>query len=104
MYIMNGENVYPAEVENAIYGLAGVAQVAVVGVPRQPQGEVGMAFIVRSSGSELNEQAVKAQCEHQLARYKWPFYVEFVDALPMNAAGKVLKLELRKLGAERVTV
>jgi acyl-CoA synthetase (AMP-forming)/AMP-acid ligase II len=101
---MNGENVYPAEVENIIYGLDGIAQVAVVGVPRQPQGEVGMAFVVRNAGSVISEESVKRHCEQHLARYKCPFYVEFVDALPMNAAGKVLKLELRKQGAQLVAV
>ncbi len=94
MYIMNGENVYPAEVEKLLYGLDGVAQAAVIGVPKAPQGEVGMAFIVRRPGAELDAEAVKAFCAGKLARYKQPFYVEFVEALPMNASGKVLKTEL----------
>jgi acyl-CoA synthetase (AMP-forming)/AMP-acid ligase II len=95
MYIMNGENVYPAEVEKVLYGLAGVAQIAVIGVPKSPQGEVGMAFVVTKPGSELNAKAVVDFCSQHLARYKLPFYVEFVDSLPMNASGKVVKPELK---------
>ncbi|MDY0005932.1 MAG: FadD3 family acyl-CoA ligase [Spongiibacteraceae bacterium] len=100
MYIMNGENVYPAEIEKTLYELAGVAQAAVIGVPRQPQGEVGMAFIVTRPGSNLDEAAVKAHCAARLARYKQPFFIRFVDGLPMNAAGKVVKPELRKLAQD----
>ena len=100
MYIMNGENVYPAEVEKAIYALDGVAQVAVIGVPRQPQGEVGMAFVVRAPGANLDQEAVLGWCEGRLARYKRPYFVRFVGALPLNATGKVVKPELKKLAAE----
>ena len=102
MYIMNGENVYPAEVEKLLYGLDGVAQAAVIGVPKAPQGEVGMAFIVRRAGSELSAEQVKAFCAEQLARYKLPYYVAFVDALPMNASGKVLKTELAAQAAQHI--
>lgn len=100
MYIMNGENVYPAEVERALYGLKGVAQTAVIGVPRQPQGEVGMAFVVAREGAELTSERVIAWCQQHLARYKVPFFVRFVDSLPMNAAGKVAKPELRAQAKE----
>jgi acyl-CoA synthetase (AMP-forming)/AMP-acid ligase II len=96
MYIMNGENVYPAEVEKVIYGLEGVAQAAVIGVPKQPQGEVGMAFVVPAPGVDIDEQQVLAWCAERLARYKLPFTVRFVDALPINATGKVVKPELRQ--------
>jgi acyl-CoA synthetase (AMP-forming)/AMP-acid ligase II len=79
--------------------LPGVAQVAVIGVPKQPQGEVGMAFVVPVAGAAVDEAAVKAFCAGRLARYKVPFYVQMVDSLPMNAMGKVLKPELKKLAA-----
>ncbi|MBD2858332.1 AMP-binding protein [Spongiibacter sp. KMU-158] len=95
MYIMNGENVYPAEVEKCLYGLAGVAQVAVIGVPKQPQGEVGMAFVVAKPDSALSTEDVKQFFANNLARYKQPFYIEFVESLPLNASGKVLKTELK---------
>ena len=99
MYIMNGENVYPAEVEKLLYNLDGVAQVAVIGVPKAPQGEVGMAFVVCRPDAELTAEQVKAFCADKLARYKQPYYVEFVESLPMNASGKVLKTELAKQAA-----
>ncbi|WP_373096520.1 FadD3 family acyl-CoA ligase [Zhongshania sp.] len=99
MYIMNGENVYPAEVEKVLYGLSGVAQAAVIGVPKAPQGEVGMAFVVKKAGSDLSAQRVSEYCGEYLARYKCPFYVEFVEALPLNASGKVLKTELKILAS-----
>jgi acyl-CoA synthetase (AMP-forming)/AMP-acid ligase II len=100
MYIMNGENIYPAEVEKCLYSLEGVAQVAVIGVPKKPQGEVGMAFVVPVEGSAINEEVVKSFCGERLARFKVPFYVSFVETLPMNAMGKVLKPELKKLAGE----
>lgn len=99
MYIMNGENVYPAEVEKVIAAMDGVAQVAVIGVPRKQQGEVGHAFVVLAPGATLSQDAVVNWCSDRLARYKVPFAVQFVDALPMNAMNKVLKPELRKLAA-----
>lgn len=100
MYIMNGENVYPAEVEHAIYELPGVAQAAVIGVPRQPQGEVGLAFVVPRAGVELTEEEIIAGCQQRLARFKVPFYVRFVDHLPLNASGKVVKPELKEWARE----
>lgn len=99
MYIMNGENVYPAEVEKTIYSLDGVAQAAVIGVKKQPQGEVGMAFVVSKPNAELSAEQVIQHCAQSLARYKLPFSVQFVDALPLNASGKVVKPELKKLAA-----
>lgn len=100
MYIMNGENVYPAEVEKILYGLDGVAQVAVIGVPRQPQGEVGMAFVVQKPGAKLSKDAVVEHCGQHLARYKTPFYVQFVASLPLNASGKVVKPDLKAQAAQ----
>ena len=94
MYIMNGENVYPAEVEKTIFALEQVAQVAVVGVSKPPQGEVGIAFVV--ANVEISEQLIIGYCQQKLASYKVPFKVFFVDTLPLNAAGKVLKNKLRE--------
>ncbi|WP_290053797.1 FadD3 family acyl-CoA ligase [Amycolatopsis solani] len=88
MYICGGFNVYPAEVEHALTELDGVRDVAVVGVPDDRLGEVGKAFVV---GTGLTEEAVVAFCRERLANYKTPRSVEFVDALPRNASGKVLK-------------
>lgn len=100
MYIMNGENVYPAEVEKTLYGMDGIAQVAVIGVPKQPQGEVGMAFVVLKPGFEQNTQALLDYAGEHLARYKVPMHVAFVDSLPLNASGKVVKPELKKQAKE----
>jgi fatty-acyl-CoA synthase len=94
MFISGGENVYPVEVENVIYQLDGVLENAVVGVPHTKWGEVGRAFVVPKVGANLDEAAVIEHCGSQLARYKVPKEVRFVDALPHNATGKVLKHQL----------
>jgi fatty-acyl-CoA synthase len=94
MYISGGENVYPAEVENVIYGLDAVAEAAVIGVPDERWGEVGRAILVLKPGRSLTEAEVIEHCRSHLARFKVPRAVAFIDALPRNAAGKVLKREL----------
>ena len=96
MYISGGENVYPAEVENAIYGLEGVAEAAVIGVPDERWGEVGRAIVVLKPGASLTEDQVLDHCRSQLARFKVPRSVVFAEVLPRNAAGKVLKRELEE--------
>ncbi|MEM1315698.1 MAG: long-chain fatty acid--CoA ligase [Pseudomonadota bacterium] len=95
MYISGGENVYPAEVESVIFALEGVADAAVIGKPDEKWGEVGLAVIVRAEGSTIDEADVIGHCDGKLARYKLPKAVEFIDVLPRNATGKVLKRELR---------
>jgi fatty-acyl-CoA synthase len=99
MYISGGENVYPAEVENLLHRLDGVAEAAVIGVPDARWGEVGLAVIVRAAGAAgaaLTEEAVRAFCRASLAGYKQPRHVRFVDALPRTPAGKVEKPALRE--------
>jgi fatty-acyl-CoA synthase len=95
IYISGGENVYPAEVENAIYELSTVAEVAVVGIPNERMGEVGMAFVVSKPDAGLTAETVTAHCRTRLAKYKVPAEVVFIDKLPRTATGKVLKRELR---------
>ena len=95
MYISGGENVYPAEVENVIYQLAQVAEVAIIGVPNDKWGEVGMAIIVRKPGQQLDQRQIIDHCVTRLAKFKVPASVTFIDVLPRNATGKVLKRELR---------
>ena len=97
MYIINGLNVYPAEVERCIEQIAGVGECAVVGLPAERKGEVGVAFIVRGPGSALGTDEVIEFCRQSLAHYKVPVQVAFVEQLPRNAMGKVLKNELRQL-------
>jgi HIP---CoA ligase len=98
MYISGGFNVYPAEVEQALARLDGVADVAVVGVPDERMGEVGKAYVVRAEGSGLTEDDVIAFAKERLANFKVPRQVAFTDGLPRNLSGKVLKTELRNGG------
>ena len=96
MYISGGENVYPAEVEQVIHHIAGVADVAVIGIPDEKWGESGLAIIVKTSGEDVSEEEVINTCREKLARYKVPKAVAYIDELPRNAAGKVLKRTLRE--------
>lgn len=96
MFIVGGFNAYPAEIENSILAHPGVAQVAVVGAPDERMGEVGHAFVVRRDGSDVGEADLIDWCRPRMANFKVPRRVTFVDALPTNASGKVLKFELRQ--------
>jgi HIP---CoA ligase len=96
MYICGGFNVYPAEVEQVLARLDGVAESAVVGVADARLGEVGRAYVVRSPGHALDTGEVLAFCRERLANYKVPRQVVFRDGLPRNPAGKVLKRLLRE--------
>jgi fatty-acyl-CoA synthase len=98
MFISGGENVYPVEIERALYEHPAVGQCAVIGVPDEKWGEVGKAFVVlrptmvtKPSDGELLEH-----CRGRLARYKVPKAIVFLDALPISAAGKILKRDLRE--------
>ncbi|NWF68258.1 MAG: long-chain fatty acid--CoA ligase [Chloroflexi bacterium] len=95
MYISGGENVYPAEVEQVIFHMPEVADVAVIGVPDDKWGESGLAIIVVKPGCALVAEQVIEHCKANLAKFKVPKSVAFTDVLPRNAAGKVLKRELR---------
>jgi HIP---CoA ligase len=97
MYICGGFNVYPAEVEQVLARLDGVADAAVIGVPDARLGEVGRAFVVTRPGSDLGEDSVIAYTREHLANFKAPRSVRFVEALPRNAGGKVVKTQLREL-------
>jgi HIP---CoA ligase len=97
MYICGGFNVYPAEVEQVLARMDGVADAAVIGVPDQRLGEVGRAFVVTRPGAELDEESVIAYTREHLANFKAPRSVRFVDTLPRNAGGKVVKPQLREL-------
>jgi acyl-CoA synthetase (AMP-forming)/AMP-acid ligase II len=95
MILSGGENVYPAEVESAIYAHPGVADVAVIGVPDERWGEAVKAVVVRNPGSNVSEQEILDFCRERIAGFKRPRSVDFVDALPRNPTGKLLKRELR---------
>jgi HIP---CoA ligase len=96
MYISGGFNVYPAEVEQELARLDGVADAAVIGVADARLGEVGLALVVRKPDAALTAEQVVAHCRERLANYKVPRRVEFVETLPRNLAGKVLKTVLRE--------
>ena len=95
MYICGGFNVYPAEVEQVLARLDGVAESAVVGVPDGRLGEVGRAYIVVRPGRIIDAAMALDFCRQRLANYKVPRQVVFRDALPRNPSGKVLKRLLR---------
>jgi len=95
MYISGGENVYPAEVEDVLYQLAEIAEVAVIGVADEKWGEIGCAVVALKPGVILAEEDILRHCDGKLARFKQPKSVWFIDELPHNATGKVLKRELR---------
>lgn len=98
MFISGGENVYPAEVENALYGMPQISETAVIGIPDEKWGEVGQAIVALKPDQSLTEEEVLHFLKGRLAKYKIPKRVVFVDQLPRNAAGKVLKNVLREKG------
>jgi HIP---CoA ligase len=95
MFIVGGFNAYPAEIEGMMLEHRGISQVAIIGVPDDRMGEVGMAFVVPRPGAELDEAELIAWCRERMANYKVPRRIEIVDELPLNASGKVLKIDLR---------
>jgi fatty-acyl-CoA synthase len=100
MIISGGENIYPAEIENQLVTLPGVAESAVIGLPDERWGEVPVAVLVRSpepAGQALSEQAVLTHLQSRIARFKLPRRVVFLDSLPKSALGKVLKPQLQQL-------
>jgi acyl-CoA synthetase (AMP-forming)/AMP-acid ligase II len=96
MYIVGGFNCYPAEIERVLSGYPGVQHCAVIGVPDERLGEVGRAFIVPAPGATLSEGNILDWCKTNFANYKVPRSIRFVDALPVNASGKVMKQVLRQ--------
>lgn len=95
LIICGGENIYPLEVEDVIAAHPDVKEAGVVGVHDDRLGEVPAAYIALQPGATLDESGVLAHCEGRLAKFKWPRHVEFVEALPRNAIGKVLRRSLR---------
>jgi len=96
MIVSGGENVYPAEVESALYGHPDVSECAVIGVPDDKWGEAVKAIVIRRPGTTLDAAALIAYARQHIAGYKAPKSVDFVDVLPRNASGKLLKNVLRK--------
>jgi long-chain acyl-CoA synthetase len=96
MIVSGGENIYPAEVEGALFGHPAVADVAVIGVPDERWGEAVKAVVVRKPGADLSAGELIEWARERIAGYKLPKSVDFVDTLPRNPTGKILKRELRK--------
>ena len=95
MYISGGENVYPAEVENALLSVSGVQEAAVIGVPDDKWGETGRAFVVLAPDTHVTSEAMREELKQRLATYKVPRDIVLVDELPRNATGKIQKHSLR---------
>jgi long-chain acyl-CoA synthetase len=96
MIVSGGENIYPAEVESALFGHPAVADVAVIGVPDERWGEVVKAIVVRKPDAAVTPGELIGWARERIAGYKLPKSVDFIDALPRNPTGKILKRELRK--------
>ena len=95
MIVSGAENVYPAEIENALMTHPGVADVAVIGVPHERWGETVKAVVVTAPGADPSDEDLIGWCRERLARYKCPTSIDRVDAIPRNPSGKILKTELR---------
>jgi len=99
MLLVNGINVYPREIEEVLYTFPGVKEAAVIGVPDARKGEQPLAFVAAHDGVELHEGPLLQFAREQLADYKVPRHIIFLPALPRNATGKILKIELHKVAA-----
>jgi fatty-acyl-CoA synthase len=102
MIIRGGENVYPREIEEFLYTHPQIADVQVVGVPDERYGEELMAWVVTRSGATLTTDDVREFCRGQIAHYKIPRYVKFVDSFPMTVTGKVQKFKMREMAIEEL--
>ncbi|KAA8554010.1 MULTISPECIES: class I adenylate-forming enzyme family protein [Pseudomonas] len=102
MIIRGGENIYPKEIEDALYEFPGVLEAAVLGVPDDTFGEIVVAYVTFRSGSTGTHEDLNEHCTYRLTRYKRPSMINIIDSLPKNAVGKVDKLRLRKMWIEWV--
>jgi fatty-acyl-CoA synthase len=100
MIIRGGENIYPREIEEFLFGMPGIQDVQVVGVPSRKYGEAVGAFIIRKPGADVTAGDVKDFCRGRIARYKVPKYIAFVDRFPLTASGKVQKYKLQEQSRE----
>ncbi|MGM0915799.1 MAG: AMP-binding protein [Pseudomonadota bacterium] len=96
MIIRGGENIYPREIEDFLYTHPAISDVQVIGVPDEKYGEEVMAWVKLADGQELDEEGLKAFCKGQIAHYKIPRYVKFVDEFPMTVTGKIQKFKMRE--------
>lgn len=102
MIIRGGENIYPKEIEDFIYTHPKVSDVQVIGVPDEQYGEEIMACVILKAGETMTEDELKQYVASHMAKHKTPRYVDFVDAFPMNAAGKILKYKMREEAVKKL--
>ena len=102
MIIRGGENIYPKEIEEFIYPHPKVSDVQVIGVPDEQYGEEIMACIILKDGESMTDDEMRSYIAANMARHKVPRYIDFVDSFPMNAAGKILKYQMRKDAVEKL--
>ena len=104
MIIRGGENIYPKEIEDFIYTHPKVSDVQVIGVPDEQYGEEIMACVILKEGETMTEKEMKQYVLDHMAKHKVPRYVDFVDAFPMNAAGKILKYKMREDAVKKLNL
>jgi fatty-acyl-CoA synthase len=102
MIIRGGENIYPREVEEFLYAHPSVQDVQVIGVPSRKYGEEVMAWIRLKEGADVDAEAIRAFCRGQIAHYKIPAHVKFVDGFPMTITGKIQKFKMREIATEEL--
>ncbi|WP_341870112.1 class I adenylate-forming enzyme family protein [Pseudomonas petroselini] len=102
MIIRGGENIYPKEIEDALFEFPGILEAAVIGAPHETFGEVVVAYIALRTGVTATRDELEEHCIDRLTRYKRPSTINIIDSLPKNAVGKVDKLKLRKMWTEWV--
>jgi fatty-acyl-CoA synthase len=101
MIIRGGENVYPREIEEFLYTHPDISDVQVYGVPDEKYGEKVAAAVIPKRDANLTADEVRGFCEENIARFKVPAYVDFVEEYPMTASGKIQKYRLREAAVER---
>ncbi len=102
MIIRGGENIYPCEIEEFLYSYPGIRDVQVIGIPSEKYGEDVMAWIIPHDGVTLEAEAIQAFCRAQIAGFKVPKFVKFVDSFPYTASGKVQKFIMRRMAIEEM--
>jgi fatty-acyl-CoA synthase len=102
MIIRGGENVYPREIEEFLYGHPDVADVQVIGVPDERFGEEVMAFVIVREGCTVDAEALREYCDGRIAHYKIPAQVKVVSEFPMTVTGKIQKFRLREMAIEEL--
>jgi fatty-acyl-CoA synthase len=102
MIIRGGENVYPREIEEFLYGHPAVADVQVIGVPDERLGEELMAWVIARAGEKVGEDDLREFCQGRIAHYKVPRYFKLVDEFPMTVTGKVQKFKMRETAIEEL--